>query len=77
VIETIKVNISLASPLSGVICQVNPLMESAPETINLDPYGDGWLVEMEPSDWQAERLSLLDAASYFAQMKIQAQEAAK
>jgi glycine cleavage system H protein len=77
VIETIKVNISLESPVSGVIRLVNPLMESAPETINLDPYGEGWLVEMESSDWEADRLHLLDDAAYFAQMKVDAQEATK
>ena len=77
VIETIKVNISLESPVSGVIRLVNPLMESAPETINLDPYGEGWLVEMEPSDWEGDRLHLLDGAAYFAQMKVEAQEATK
>src|SRR5512139_3920523 len=42
VIETIKVNISLSSPVSGKIVVVNPDMELAPEMINQDPYGKGW-----------------------------------
>ena len=47
VIETIKVNISLASPVSGKIVEVNPAMETAPEAINQDPYGAGWLAVIE------------------------------
>jgi glycine cleavage system H lipoate-binding protein len=43
VIETIKVNISLSSPVTGKVIEVNPAMETAPEVINQDPYGAGWL----------------------------------
>ena len=43
VIETIKVNISLASPVKSKVIEINPAMESAPEAINQDPYGAGWL----------------------------------
>jgi glycine cleavage system H protein len=42
-IETIKVDIALPSPLSGKVVEVNPAMEEAPEAINQDPYGAGWL----------------------------------
>ena len=42
-LETIKVNISLTSPVTGVIAEANPAMSQAPEAINQDPYGAGWL----------------------------------
>src|SRR5512136_1838929 len=41
VIETIKVNFSLASPISGKVIEVNPILEISPEAINQDPYGIG------------------------------------
>lgn len=76
VIETIKVNISLASPVSGKIVEVNPAMETAPEAINKDPFGEGWLAMIEPSDWEIDRTRLLDPQAYFNLMKGQAEEEA-
>jgi glycine cleavage system H protein len=76
-IETIKVNIDLNSPVAGVIARVNPVMETAPETINQDPYGEGWLCEIEAADWAADQKSLLEPAAYFAQMKQEAESEAK
>ena len=73
VIETIKVNFVLSSPVTGKVLRANPLMETAPETINLDPYGEGWMCEIEATDWEAERKNLLDAAAYFEQMKHEAE----
>lgn len=77
VIETIKVNIALNSPVSGKIVEVNPEMEMAPEAINQDPYGKGWLAVIEANDWEADRAHLLDAPAYFAKMKVEAEEEAK
>jgi glycine cleavage system H protein len=77
VIETIKVNISFTSPLNGKIIEVNTAMNNAPESINQDPYGAGWLAIMEVSDWQVERARLLDPQSYFKIMKSQVEEEAK
>lgn len=74
VIETIKVNLSLASPVSGEIVFVNPTMETAPESINQDPYEDGWMAAIEPSDWETDRALLMDAPIYFEQIKKQAQD---
>jgi glycine cleavage system H protein len=76
-IETIKVDMELISPLSGSLVQLNPAMEEAPEVINQDPFGDGWLVVIEPSQWQAERGGLLDPQAYFEQMKAEAEQEAK
>jgi glycine cleavage system H protein len=74
VIETIKVDISLSSPVSGVVIEINASMETAPEVINQDPYGEGWLVVVEVENWEVDRASLLDGEAYFAKMKIQAEE---
>lgn len=76
-IETIKVTISLTSPVKGRIVEVNPAMETAPEAINQDPYGEGWLAVMEPGDWETDRTALLDSQAYFTLMKGQAEEEAK
>lgn len=73
-IETIKVNLSLASPVTGQVVEVNPQMETAPEVINQDPYGEGWLAVIAASDWEADRMRLLDAQAYFTQMKAEAEQ---
>lgn len=77
VIETIKVNISLSSPASGKVIEVNPVMETAPESINQDPYGAGWLAVIEATDWETDRIHLLDSQVYFAQIKVEAEREVK
>jgi glycine cleavage system H protein len=76
-IETIKVTVALNSPVSGKVIEVNPDMETAPEAINQDPYGAGWLAMIEVSDWEADRSRLLDAAAYVEVMKRVAEEEMK
>ena len=77
VIETIKVNITYTSPVNGKVVDVNPAMNDAPEAINQDPYGVGWLTVMEVTDWDSERAKLLDPQAYFNIMKGQAEEETK
>jgi glycine cleavage system H protein len=77
VIETIKVNISLASPVTGRVVEVNPAMDTSPEVINQDPFGDGWLAVLESTHWETDRLELLDAQAYFALMQDQASQEMK
>ncbi len=76
-IETIKVNISLPTPVAGTVVEVNPALETAPELIDRDTYGEGWLVVIEASDWETDRARLRDAQTYFGIMKRQAEEEAK
>lgn len=76
-IETVKVTISLGTPVAGTVVEINPLLETAPETINADPYGAGWLVVLAPADWAADQARLLDPATYFAMMKGQAEKEAQ
>jgi glycine cleavage system H protein len=73
-VETIKVNLVLPSPISGVIKEVNPALEDRPELVNKDPYDEGWLVLVEATDWEADRAKLLDSESYFKMMKAEAEE---
>lgn len=74
VIETVKVNISLGSPVTGAVIEVNPAMETAPEVINQDPYGAGWLAVLEAVDWQADQARLLDPQAYYARIKAEAEQ---
>ena len=77
VIETIKINISLSSPVTGKVVEVNPAMETTPEAINQDPYGAGWLAVIEATDWDADRVCLQDAQAYIIRMKTEAEEVRK
>lgn len=77
VIETIKVNIAFTSPVSGKVIEVNPAMNDAPEAINQDPFGEGWLAVIEPIDWTADQTQLLNSQAYFVRMKAEAEEEAK
>ena len=76
-IETIKVNIALSSPVSGLVLEVNPDMEMAPEAINQDPFGKGWLAVIDANNWDADRAKLLEPAAYFAKMKVEVEEEVK
>ncbi len=76
-IETIKVNIALSAPVCGEVVEVNPAMDTAPEAINQDPYAAGWLAVISPTEWEADRSQLLDAAAYFEVVKREAEEEMK
>jgi glycine cleavage system H protein len=76
-IETMKVTIGLASPVAGTIVQVNEAFTLKPETINEDPYGRGWLAEIETTNWETDRAQLLDPQAYLAVMQSQAEEELK
>jgi len=62
-LESTKSVSDLFSPVPGTVSGVNPLLEGSPETINADPYGDGWLFELELEDG-ADLDGLLDADAY-------------
>ncbi len=76
-IETIKVDATVASPVRGSVIAVNPKMEMEPEVINQDPYGEGWLCEIEPANWETDLEKLLKPEEYFIVMKAEAEEEAK
>ncbi len=76
-IETIKADVTITSPISGVVQETNGDLEIKPELINEDPYGEGWLVLVELRDFESDRKNLLTAEEYFTVMKSQAEEEAK
>ena len=62
-VESVKAVSDVIAPLSGEIVEVNDALADAPEKINEDPYGEGWLVKVKLSD-PAEAEALLSAAEY-------------
>ena len=62
-VESVKAVSDVIAPLSGEIVEVNASLGDAPETINTDPYGEGWLVKVKLSD-ASETQSLLDQPTY-------------
>ncbi|BEG99908.1 glycine cleavage system protein GcvH [Bacteroides sedimenti] len=62
-IEVVKTISDLFLPVSGEIIEVNAALEENPELVNSDPYGEGWLVKVKPTDL-SEFDALLDATAY-------------
>ena len=62
-VESVKAVSEVIAPLSGEVLEVNQKVVDEPETVNEDPYGDGWLIRIRLSD-PAEADSLLDADAY-------------
>ena len=62
-VESVKAVSDLFSPISGSVLARNEALSATPESINADPYGSGWLLEIQLSD-PAELNLLLDAAGY-------------
>jgi glycine cleavage system H protein len=62
-IESVKAVSDVIAPLSGEVVEVNEALSDTPETVNEDPYGDGWLVKVKLSD-ASQVDDLMDAATY-------------
>jgi glycine cleavage system H protein len=62
-VEAVKTVSDLFLPVQGTITEVNPALEAAPELVNTDPYGEGWMIKMTV-DNIADVDALLDAAAY-------------
>lgn len=65
VVESVKAASDLYMPLSGEVLEVNSDLETAPESVNQDPYGAAWMVKLKPAAVE-ELEQLLDAAAYQA-----------
>ena len=65
VIESVKAASDVYSPVSGEVVEVNEALADAPETINDDPYVDGWVFKLKAAD-AAELENLMDADAYMA-----------
>jgi glycine cleavage system H protein len=66
-IESVKAVSDVVAPLSGEIVEVNGRLTDQPETVNEDPYGEGWLVKVRLSD-TAQAQTLMDASEYQASL---------
>jgi len=71
-LETIKVDLVIPAPIAGKIVALNDALSAHPELVNSDPFGAGWLVEIEPSH-PADFDALLDAEAYLPQMQARAE----
>ena len=63
VVESVKAASDIYAPIGGTVIAVNEVLEDAPETVNKDPYGDGWFFRIAPND-VADLDELLDADAY-------------
>ena len=66
VVESVKAVSDLYSPVSGTVVEVNEALRDAPELLNSDPFGDGWIARVELGD-TAELEALMDADGYAAE----------
>ncbi len=73
-VESTKAVFEIVSPVSGTVVATNPAVEEIPELANEDPYGRGWLAEIELSDWQNDRELLLDGPAYAETLERKAAE---
>ncbi len=65
VVESVKAASDLYAPISGEVIAVNELLEETPETVNEDPYSEGWFFKLKITN-ESELAELLDAAAYDA-----------
>lgn len=75
-IETIKTDVELPAPVSGAVAEVNERLELEAEIINQDPYGEGWLVVIEPAAWAVEQTALMSPEAYYEHSHARALEEA-
>jgi len=61
-IESVKTLSDLYAPVSGTVVAINDALESAPELVNEDPWGRGWMIRIQPSD--GSQATLMDRAAY-------------
>ena len=69
-VESVKSVSDLYAPVSGRVTAVNAALKDAPESVNTEPYGNGWMIDIEPND-KSEIDELLDATAYTAHVAAQ------
>ena len=63
-VESVKAVSDFYSPVTGTVFEVNEALMDSPEKINGDPYGEGWIAKVKPSNWDANVAKLMDAEKY-------------
>ena len=66
VVESVKAVSDIYAPCSGIVTAVNEALLDSPELINQDPYGDGWIIEMEISELSEDLLSAEEYEEFIA-----------
>lgn len=66
VVESVKAASDIYAPISGTVVAINSVLEDAPETVNGDPYNDGWFFRLQPTDPEEVASLLMDAETYRA-----------
>ncbi|MDC0707440.1 glycine cleavage system protein GcvH [Stigmatella sp. ncwal1] len=72
-VESVKAVSEVFAPISGKVLKVNDSLTDSPETVNDDPYGEGWLIEIQPSS-PSQWDELLDSSAYAEYIKEEAEE---
>lgn len=72
VVELAKSIVSVKSPLGGEVIEVNARLRDEPELVHRDPYGEGWLLRLRPSNLEAERVALVTGDAITAAMAAHA-----
>jgi glycine cleavage system H protein len=72
-VESTKASFEVVSPVSGTVVAVNEALAEMPEAINEDPYGS-WIAELELTNWEEDRVLLVDGAAYAAEVERKAAE---
>ena len=63
-LESVKAVSDMNSPVGGSITETNEELLDSPELINESPYGEGWIAKLKPSDWEGDRVHLMDSGAY-------------
>jgi glycine cleavage system H protein len=67
--ESVKAALDVISPVSGSVVEVNSELVNSPDLANSDPYGKGWFLKIELTDFESDKENLADAEGYFEVMK--------
>ena len=67
-LESLKSTSDVYTPLSGTVALVNPMLDERPELVNSDPYGEGWLCELDVDEADFSAAALVSAAEYRSQI---------
>jgi len=73
-VESVKAVSEVYSPVSGEVAEVNKKLSDAPELVNQQPYGDGWLILVKPSNLEEDLHSLMSANDYEQFLKTLSEE---
>ena len=67
--ESVKTLLDVISPVSGTVVEVNSRLESEPELMNKDPYGEGWFLKIKVNNFEADKTNLASPEDYFEVLK--------